>query len=98
MFQCIGTRSGSLSQSRPTTQNGPTSNRICSHSFFRLFMCSPTFPFEVNQPCNAIVQNSRAERINHKLAPLFGDDQVRLPQQVQMMRNGGLADRKAISN
>src|SRR2546430_2191989 len=92
----MGTRGGSLSQSRTAAQNGTARISNCSHSAF-IFFISALF-FEFDQPGDAIVEHRGAERINDKLATLFCHDEIGLFEQIQMMRDAWFADRKTIGD
>src|SRR5437763_1559703 len=90
----MGTRAGSLSQSRATAQKGSARISSCSHSVLSFFISALFFEFD--QPGNAIVQNRGAQGIENELAVLFGHDEVRLFEQIEMMRDARFADGKTV--
>jgi len=59
-----------------------------------------TFPFlfEFDEPRDAIVHHARVERVNDKLAPPLGEDEIGLFEQIKVVRNRRLADLEMVGN
>src|SRR5689334_296535 len=90
-------RSGNLSHSRAATQKGRMRTRSCGHSFLSHFMIF-AFRFELQEPADAFVQHAGIERVDDELTALFGKNEVSLAEQIEMVRDGGLADLEVLGD
>ena len=56
------------------------------------------FRFELQEPADAFVQDAGIERVDDELTALFGKNEVSLAEQIEMVRDGGLADLEVLGD
>jgi hypothetical protein len=57
-----------------------------------------SFLFELEQPRDAVVDDAGVQRIDNELPVPFREDEIRLPEQIQMVGNSRFGDLEMVGN